>query len=65
MGTQVSYLEIYNEMIKDLLNPSDKILKIHENPKTGIYVKDLCELVQTCWSDAVRIIRLLALLLLL
>jgi hypothetical protein len=41
----VSYLEIYNEMIKDLLNPSDKILKIHENPKTGIFVKDLCELV--------------------
>jgi hypothetical protein len=41
----VSYLEIYNETIKDLLNPSDKQLKIHEHPDHGIYVKDLCELV--------------------
>ncbi len=41
----VSYLEIYNETIKDLLNPSDKQLKIHEHPNEGIYVKDLCELV--------------------
>ena len=42
----VSYLEIYNETIKDLLNPSDKQLKIHEHPEDGIYVKDLCELVR-------------------
>ena len=41
----VSFLEVYNEEIKDLLNPSDKKLKIHENPKLGIYVEDLCELV--------------------
>jgi 3,4-dihydroxy-2-butanone 4-phosphate synthase len=41
----VSFLEVYNEDIKDLLNPSDKKLKIHENPKLGIYVEDLCELV--------------------
>jgi hypothetical protein len=41
----VSFLEVYNEEIKDLLNPSDKKLKIHENPKQGIYVEDLCELV--------------------
>lgn len=41
----VSYLEIYNETINDLLNPSDKQLKIHEHPEHGVYVKDLCELV--------------------
>ena len=41
----VSFLEVYNEDIKDLLNPSEKKLKIHENPKLGIYVEDLCELV--------------------
>lgn len=41
----VSYLEIYNETIKDLLNPSDRQLKIHEHKDQGIYVKDLCELV--------------------
>ena len=34
----VSYLEIYNEVIKDLLNPSDKQLHIREHPKMGIYV---------------------------
>jgi hypothetical protein len=42
----VSFLEVYNEEIKDLLNPSDKKrLQIHEHPKLGIYVEDLCELV--------------------
>ena len=34
----VSYLEIYNEIIKDLLNPTDKQLKIREHPKMGVYV---------------------------
>eukprot|EP00602_Paraphysomonas_sp_CaronLab_P001022 CAMPEP_0185033720 /NCGR_PEP_ID=MMETSP1103-20130426/22960_1 /TAXON_ID=36769 /ORGANISM="Paraphysomonas bandaiensis, Strain Caron Lab Isolate" /LENGTH=699 /DNA_ID=CAMNT_0027570099 /DNA_START=449 /DNA_END=2548 /DNA_ORIENTATION=+ len=52
----VSYLEIYNETIKDLLNPSDKVLKIHESPKTGIYVKDLCELIVKDSSDIMRLI---------
>lgn len=41
----VSYLEIYNEVIRDLLNPSDKQLKIREHPKLGIYVEHLAELV--------------------
>lgn len=41
----VSFLEVYNEDIKDLLNPSDKKLKIHESPDLGIYVEGLAELV--------------------
>jgi hypothetical protein len=41
----VSYLEIYNEVIKDLLNPSDRRLEVREHPKLGIYVKDLATLV--------------------
>lgn len=40
-----SFLEVYNEEIKDLLNPTGKKLKIHESPDIGIYVEDLCELV--------------------
>eukprot|EP01041_Mallomonas_annulata_P004118 gene4118-8189_t len=40
----VSYLEIYNEVIRDLLNPSDKKLPIRESPTAGIYVEGLCEL---------------------
>jgi kinesin family protein 1/kinesin family protein 3/17 len=39
----VSFLEIYNEVIKDLLNPSDKVLKIREHPDMGIYVEHLAE----------------------
>ena len=30
---RVSYLEIYNEVIKDLLNPENNNLKIHETPR--------------------------------
>lgn len=42
---QVTFLEIYNEVVKDLLFPSDKQLKIRESPEQGIFVEDLCELV--------------------
>lgn len=39
---QVSYLEIYNEEIRDLLSESPKQrLVLHENKDKGIYVKDL------------------------
>ena len=41
----VSFLEIYNEELKDLLNPSSKQLKIRESKDKGIYVEDLCEVV--------------------
>ena len=46
----VSFLEVYNEEIKDLLNPSDKKLKIHESPDQGIFVEGLCELVSATLS---------------
>jgi len=39
---RVSYLEIYNEEIKDLLGKdTKKKLELKENPETGVYVKDL------------------------
>ena len=34
----VSYLEVYKEVLKDLLNPSEKELRIREHPELGIYV---------------------------
>lgn len=52
----VSFLEVYNEDIKDLLNPSDKKLKIHESPDLGIYVEGLCELVVKDAADVIRLI---------
>lgn len=42
---EVSYLEIYNERVRDLLNPSTKgNLKVREHPSTGPYVEDLSKL---------------------
>ena len=52
----VSYLEIYNEVIKDLLNPSDKILKIRQHPDMGIYVQNLAELVVGSADDVAKLI---------
>ena len=39
---RASYLEIYNEEIRDLLakNPRHR-LELHEKPESGVYVKDL------------------------
>lgn len=39
---RASYLEIYNEEIRDLLskNPKNK-LDLHEKPDSGVYVRDL------------------------
>lgn len=42
---EVSYLEIYNERVRDLLNPKTKgNLKVREHPSTGPYVEDLAKL---------------------
>jgi hypothetical protein len=39
---EVSFMEIYNENVKDLLNPKNKgKLKVRNHPKTGPYVEDL------------------------
>ncbi|XP_038985906.1 kinesin-like protein KIN-12B isoform X1 [Phoenix dactylifera] len=38
-----SFLEIYNEQITDLLDPSQKHLQIREDVRTGVYVEHLTE----------------------
>ncbi|PVH98125.1 kinesin-domain-containing protein [Periconia macrospinosa] len=49
---EVSYLEIYNEKVRDLLNPSTKgNLKVREHPSTGPYVEDLAKLVVSSFSE--------------
>ncbi|KAI9315986.1 kinesin heavy chain [Dichotomocladium elegans] len=40
---RVSYMEIYMERVRDLLNPAKDNLPIHEDKQKGIYVKDLLE----------------------
>ncbi|KAI8065258.1 hypothetical protein BC940DRAFT_320720 [Gongronella butleri] len=45
-AAEVSYIEIYNEKVRDLLNPKNKgNLKVREHPSTGPYVEDLSRLV--------------------
>ena len=42
---EASYLEIYNERVRDLLNPANKgNLRVREHPSTGPYVEDLAKL---------------------
>lgn len=49
---EVSYLEIYNERVRDLLNPATKgNLKVREHPSTGPYVEDLAKLVVQSFQD--------------
>ncbi|KAF7727231.1 hypothetical protein EC973_007844 [Apophysomyces ossiformis] len=40
---KVSYMEIYMEKVRDLLNPSQDNLPIHEDKAKGVYVKGLLE----------------------
>ncbi|KAI7865855.1 hypothetical protein BDF14DRAFT_1729552 [Spinellus fusiger] len=49
---EVSYIEIYNEKVRDLLNPKNKgNLKVREHPSTGPYVEDLSRLAVTSFND--------------
>lgn len=49
---EVSYLEIYNERVRDLLNPATKgNLKVREHPSTGPYVEDLAKLVVRSFAE--------------
>lgn len=49
---EVSYLEIYNERVRDLLNPATKgNLKVREHPSTGPYVEDLAKLVVSSFQE--------------
>lgn len=49
---EVSYIEIYNEKVRDLLNPKTKgNLKVREHPSLGPYVEDLSKLVVSSFND--------------
>lgn len=55
---RVSYLELYNEEIKDLLSKSgnSQSLEIKENPEVGFYVKDLSTWVVKSPSDMIQLL---------
>lgn len=49
---EVSYMEIYCERVRDLLNPKNKgNLKVREHPLLGPYVEDLSKLAVTSYED--------------
>lgn len=51
-SNEVSYLEIYNEKVRDLLNPrSSGNLRVREHPVLGPYVEDLTKLVVSSYQD--------------
>lgn len=49
-----SFLEIYNEQILDLLEPSSNNLQIREDIKKGIYVENLKEIEVTSARDVIQ-----------
>ncbi|SPO40546.1 probable Kinesin-3 motor protein [Pseudozyma flocculosa] len=52
ISVEVSYIEIYNEKVRDLLNPKNKgNLKVREHPSLGPYVEDLSKLVVSSFRD--------------
>ncbi|KAI8645736.1 P-loop containing nucleoside triphosphate hydrolase protein [Parasitella parasitica] len=54
---KVSYMEIYMEKVRDLLNPSMDNLPIHEDKTHGVYVKGLLEVYVGSSEDVYEVMR--------
>ncbi|RWS24009.1 kinesin-like protein unc-104 isoform X13, partial [Leptotrombidium deliense] len=51
-SVEVSYMEIYCERVRDLLNPKNRsALRVREHPLLGPYVEDLSKLAVTSYED--------------
>lgn len=56
-SVEVSYMEIYCERVRDLLNPKNKgNLRVREHPLLGPYVEDLSKLAVTTYQDIADLI---------
>ncbi|KAL2472909.1 Kinesin motor family protein [Forsythia ovata] len=51
-----SFLEIYNEKIGDLLDPTQRNLQIKDDAKNGFYVENLTEEYVTSYEDVIQIL---------
>ncbi|OJD14654.1 hypothetical protein AJ78_05007 [Emergomyces pasteurianus Ep9510] len=59
-NVRVSYFEVYNEHVRDLLVPrtdTPYYLKIRESPTDGPYVKDLADVPVRSFSEIMRLMR--------
>ncbi|XP_065653906.1 kinesin-like protein KIF17 [Hydra vulgaris] len=56
---RASYLEIYNEEIRDLLQKQNHHkLEVKEHPEKGVYVKDLTNIEVTCIEDMEEVLEI-------
>ncbi|CAI7808343.1 unnamed protein product, partial [Closterium sp. NIES-54] len=53
---RVSYLEIYNEEINDLLAPDNRRLQIHESSERGVFVAGLHEEIVMCPDQVLELL---------
>ncbi len=53
---RVSYIEIYNEELNDLLRPDNTNLRVFEDAVMGSYVKDLTEVAVCTAEDTLRLL---------
>ncbi|CAI5968315.1 unnamed protein product [Closterium sp. NIES-65] len=53
---RVSYLEIYNEEINDLLAPDNRRLQIHESSERGVFVAGLHEEIVMCPDQVLQLL---------
>ncbi|PSS34578.1 Kinesin-like protein [Actinidia chinensis var. chinensis] len=51
-----SFLEIYNEQITDLLDPSQRNLQLREDVKSGVYVENLTEECVSTMKDVTQLL---------
>ncbi|KAG1450733.1 hypothetical protein G6F56_008260 [Rhizopus delemar] len=54
---KVSFMEIYMEKVRDLLNPTQDNLPIHEDKTHGVYVKGLLEVYVGSQDDVYEVMR--------
>lgn len=54
---RVSYMEIYMERIRDLLNPVNDNLPVHEEKNRGVYVKGLLEIYVSSVQEVYEVMR--------
>ncbi|KAG4098036.1 P-loop containing nucleoside triphosphate hydrolase protein [Neocallimastix lanati (nom. inval.)] len=55
---KATYYEIYNEKIKDLLNPTNKSLPVRWNRSRGFYVESLIEQKCDTFKDCLNLLKL-------
>ncbi|KAJ2357596.1 hypothetical protein GGF43_001368, partial [Coemansia sp. RSA 2618] len=54
---KASYMEIYMERIRDLLNPDENNLPVHEDKANGVYVKGLMEVFVSSIDEVYQVMR--------